>query len=106
MCLLRLEIGGQPLNLLANGFFIQYPASGVADPGYAVAPQILAYVDSQRQPGGALAGHEVANLGLLVNSYQIHEKHFLYSIYKDFPQARLRELVCNWREADGLQPTV
>jgi hypothetical protein len=63
-----------------------------------VAPAILDFVDSQRLPGGALAGKEVANLGLLVNSYQVHEKHFLYSIYKDFPNVRLRELARNWSQ--------
>ena len=86
------------MNLLANGFFIQYPASGVTDPGYAVAPDVLAYVDGQRQPGGRLPGKDVVNLGLLVNSYQVHEKHFLYSIYKDFPHVRLRELARNWSQ--------
>jgi hypothetical protein len=95
---LQLEAGGRPLNLLANGFFIQYPTRGVTDPGYAVAPAVLAYVDGQRLPGGALEGKEVVNLGLLVNSYQVHEKHFLYSIYKDFPNVRLRELARNWRD--------
>ena len=94
----RIEVAGRPLNLLANGFFIQYPTSGVTDPGYAVAPDVLAYVDSQRLPGGRLAGKEVVNLGLLVNSYQVHEKHFLYPIYKDFPNVRLRELARNWSE--------
>ncbi len=95
---LQVQIGGQPLNLLANGFFIQYPSSGVTAPRYAVAPEVLAYVDAQRQPGGLIAGKEVANLGLLVNSYQVHEKHFLYGIYKDFPQVRLRELARNWSD--------
>jgi hypothetical protein len=94
----RVEIAGEPANLLANGFFIQYPASGVTDPGYAVAPDVLAYVDDQRQGGGALPGKDVVNLGLLVNSYQVHEKHFLYSIYKDFPHVRLRELARNWSQ--------
>jgi 4-amino-4-deoxy-L-arabinose transferase-like glycosyltransferase len=95
---LRIETAGGPVNLLPNGFFIQYPTSGVTDAGYAVAPAILRYVDDQRQAGGALEGKEVANLGLLVNSYQVHEKHFLYPIYKDFPQVRLRELARNWSE--------
>ena len=94
----RVEIAGEPVNMLANGFFIQYPASGVTDPGYAVAPDVLAFVDGQRQPGGAMAGRDVVNLGLLVNSYQVHEKHFLYSIYKDFPHVRLRELARNWSQ--------
>ncbi|MFN8470248.1 MAG: hypothetical protein U0X20_32135 [Caldilineaceae bacterium] len=95
---LRIEIAGKPVDLLANGFFIQYPASGVTDPGYAVAPDVLAYVDGQRQKGGTLPGRDVVNLGLLVNSYQVHEKHFLYSIYKDFPHVRLRELARNWSQ--------
>ena len=94
----RIEIAGKPLNLLPHGFFIQYPASGVTDPGYAVAPDVLAFVDGQRRADGARAGKDVVNLGLLVNSYQVHEKHFLYSIYKDFPHVRLRELARNWSE--------
>ncbi len=91
---LQVSVGDHSLNLLASGFSIQYPASGVTDPGYAVAPAVLAYVDDQRRA----AGQEVVNLGLLVNSYQVHEKHFLYSIYKDFPHVRLRELARNWRD--------
>ena len=94
----RVEIASKSVNLLPNGFFIQYPASGVTNPGYAVAPDVLAYVDGQRQVGGRLAGKDVVNLGLLVNSYQVHEKHFLYLIYKDFPHVRLRELARNWSQ--------
>jgi hypothetical protein len=35
------NIGSQPVDLLANGFFIQYPASGVNDPDYAIATEVL-----------------------------------------------------------------
>ena len=79
---------------MAHGFFIQYPTSKRTDPGYAVAPEILSLVDEARQA----QGKEAINLGLLVNSYQLHEKHFLYQIYKSFPQVRLRELARNWNE--------
>ncbi len=34
--------------------------------------------------------------GLLVNCRQIHEEHFLYLIYTDYPEIRLRELARNW----------
>ena len=49
-------------------------------------------VDAARQA----AGRDEIHLGLLVNSYPIHEKHFLYQIYTTFPQVRLRELARNW----------
>jgi len=41
-------------------------------------------------------GRDRINLGLLVNSYQLHEKHFLYQIYTTYPRVTLRELARNW----------
>ncbi len=87
-----ISVAGRPFNLLANGFFVQFPASERTDPGYAVAPAVLSVVDAARQTAGRAEIH----LGLLVNSYPIHEKHFLYQIYTAFPQVRLRELARNW----------
>lgn len=83
---------GQPVNWLGHGFSIQFPASERTDPGFAVAPKVLAIVDQARRQ----AGQENINLGLLVNSYQVHEKHFLYQIYKNYPHVVLRELARNW----------
>lgn len=85
--------GGQ-FDLLAHGFSIQFPASGLTDPAYALAPEVLGIADAARRA----AGRETVNLGVLVNLAQLHEKHFLYSIYVDYPQVRLRELARNWSE--------
>jgi len=87
-------INGQPVNLLAHGFSIQYPASERTDPGFVVAPPVLALVEQARQR----EGRAVMQLGLLVNSYQLHEKHFLYQIYKNYPKVLLRELARNWND--------
>ncbi len=81
-------------NLLAHGFFIQYPASEETDPGYAITDNVLTLVEQGRQR----QGKERINLGLLVNSYQLHEKHFLYQIYVRYHQVTLRELARNWRD--------
>ena len=85
-------INGQPVNLLGHGFSIQYPSSDRTDSGFAVAAPVLSQVDEARQS----AGRDVIQLGLLVNSYQLHEKHFLYQIYTSYPHVLLRELARNW----------
>ncbi len=84
-----ISAAGRPFNLLANGFFVQFPASERTDPGYAAAPEVLSVVDAARQA----AGRDEIHLGLLVNSYPIHEKHFLYQIYTTFPRCAC----ANWR---------
>ena len=56
---LVVNMSGGPVNLLASGFFIQYPASGRTDPGYAVAPEVLSVVDGAR----TAAGKEVTTSG-------------------------------------------
>ncbi len=91
---LHVQLPGGPVNLLAHGFFLQYPASEETDPGYAIAPEVLTLVDNAR------VAHERdrINLGLLVNSYELHEKHFLYQIYTTYPQVTLRELARNWND--------
>ncbi|MFN8491741.1 MAG: glycosyltransferase family 39 protein [Caldilineaceae bacterium] len=83
-----------PINLLAHGFFIQYEASEETDPGYAIAPPVLDMVNQAR----LAQNRERINLGILVNSYQLHEKHFLYEIYTTYPQVDLRELARNWHD--------
>lgn len=81
-----------PVNLLGHGFSIQYPAAGVTDPRFAIAPEVLSILEQDRQA----RGRERVTLGLVVNAYQLHEKHFLYEIYTRFPQVFLRELARNW----------
>lgn len=81
-----------PLNLLAHGFSIQYAAAGVTDPRFAVTQEILSEIEA----GRVAAGRERISLGLVVNAYQLHEKHFLYEIYTRFPHVELRELARNW----------
>ena len=90
--LVRLPSG--EINLLAHGFFIQYEASEETDPGYAIAPDVLTRVEQAR----VTLGRDRINLGLLVNSYQLHEKHFLYQIYTTYPRVTLRELARNWND--------
>jgi 4-amino-4-deoxy-L-arabinose transferase-like glycosyltransferase len=81
-------------NLLAHGFFIQYPADGDTDPSYAIATDILDVAEQAR----LAQGREFINVGVLVNSHQLHEKHFLYQIYIHYPHVLLRELARNWSE--------
>lgn len=81
-----------PVDLLGHGFSIQYPTAGVTDPRFAIAPDVLAILERDRQA----SGRERVTLGLVVNAYQLHEKHFLYEIYTRFPHVHLRELARNW----------
>ena len=83
---------GTQMNLLAHGFSIQYPTEGRNDPNFAIAPDILATIEEKR----VAQGRERVRLGLLVNTYQVHEKHFLYQIYIRFPHILLHELARNW----------
>lgn len=81
--------GYGPLNLFAHGYQNQLPRSEQTDAGYWIAPDILEYIKED-------SGEKGAELGLLVNCQQIHEEHFLYLIYTDYPEIRLRELARNW----------
>ncbi len=88
-----IEVSGYgSVNLFAHGFQNQPPNSGQTDAGYWIVPDVLEYV--RRDSGGE--GGELLELGLLVNCRQIHEEHFLYLIYTDYPEIRLRELARNW----------
>jgi len=80
------------LNLFAHGHQNQLPNSGQTDAGHWIVPDVLEYV---RRDSGGEEG-EPLELGLLVNCRQIHEEHFLYLIYTDYPEIRLRELARNW----------
>jgi 4-amino-4-deoxy-L-arabinose transferase-like glycosyltransferase len=79
------------INVFAHLFQNQLPASGETDRGYWVVPEMLEYLADQ-----AAARGEPVELGLLVNTRQVHDEHFLYVIYTDFPDVRLRELAQNW----------
>jgi 4-amino-4-deoxy-L-arabinose transferase-like glycosyltransferase len=94
-----LELPRGEINLLANGFFIQYPAMERTDPGFAIVPQILARVEEGRQARRTARPLRRADDGvtlcLIVNTQQINNDHFLVDIYADFPKIRLRSLVEN-----------
>jgi 4-amino-4-deoxy-L-arabinose transferase-like glycosyltransferase len=80
-----------PVNVFAHMFQNQLPNSGDTDRGYWVVPDVLAYVSEEAERRG-----QPAELGMLVNTRQVHDEHFLYLIYTDFPAVRLRELAQNW----------
>jgi len=80
-----------PVNLFAHKFQNQLPSSGQTDSRYWVVPEILSYIADNVE-----AEDESLELGLLVNTRQVHDEHFLYLIYTDFPQVTLRELAQNW----------
>jgi 4-amino-4-deoxy-L-arabinose transferase-like glycosyltransferase len=80
-----------PVNTFAHMFQNQLPSFGDTDRGFWVVPDILRRVSDA---GGTL-GRPV-ELAMLVNTRQVHDEHFLYLIYTDFPNVRLRELAQNW----------
>lgn len=80
-----------PVNLFAHKFQNQLPSSGGTDSRYWVVPDILSYVADDAESRG-----ESLELGLLVNTRQVHDQHFLYLIYANYPQVTLRELAQNW----------
>jgi hypothetical protein len=80
-----------PVNLFAHKFQNQLPSSGGTDSRYWVVPDILSYVADDADSRG-----ESLELGLLVNTRQVHDQHFLYLIYANYPQVTLRELAQNW----------
>jgi 4-amino-4-deoxy-L-arabinose transferase-like glycosyltransferase len=80
-----------PVNVFAHMFQNQLPASGDTDRGYWVVPEMLQYLSEQAETRG-----QPVELALLVNTRQVHDEHFLYAIYTDFPEVRLRELAQNW----------
>lgn len=80
-----------PVNVFAHKFQNQLPNWGDTDSGYWVVPEVLQYLSEQAQARG-----QSVELGLLVNTRQVHDEHFLYVIYTDFPDVTLRELAQNW----------
>jgi 4-amino-4-deoxy-L-arabinose transferase-like glycosyltransferase len=79
------------VNAFAHMFQNQLPALGDTDRGYWVVPEMLQYLSEQAEAKG-----RPVELALLVNTRQVHDEHFLYAIYTDFPEVRLRELAQNW----------
>lgn len=73
------------LNLLAQGVHIQRPSSGVRDPGYWVAPQILDFVDQDREGKPTI-------LGLLAREIQLNESTFHYLMYGGYQGVELWEI--------------
>lgn len=73
------------LNLLAQGVHIQRPGSGVRDPGYWIAPQVLDFVDQDRE------GKPVI-LGLLAREIQLNEITFHYLMYGGYRGMELWEI--------------
>jgi len=84
--------GGRSINWFANDFQNQLPASGPTDPGYWIVPDVLDRTETWRREHG----QEQADLAIIINDAQVHEKHFLYQIYTGHRQVRLRELARNW----------
>jgi 4-amino-4-deoxy-L-arabinose transferase-like glycosyltransferase len=80
-----------PINLFAHKFQNQLPSYGETDSRYWVVPDILSYIAANVE-----GDNEALELGLLVNTRQVHDEHFLYLIYTDFPEVKLRELAQNW----------
>ncbi len=75
----------QELPVLATGLSIQLPSSGRTDSDYWVAPDVLQYAEDHRRTDPAV-------LGVVVNEHQLHSKHFIYLVYKDYPHIQIREL--------------
>lgn len=80
-----------PVNVFAHMFENQLPSWGDTDRRFWVVPDILQYLSGQAEARG-----QPVELALLVNTRQVHDEHFLYLIYTDYPDVRLRELAQNW----------
>jgi 4-amino-4-deoxy-L-arabinose transferase-like glycosyltransferase len=74
------------VSFFARGYSLQQPASGPTDPGYWVVPDILQYIEEQRDS-------EPAQLGILVNTQQVNPKPFEYLVYSDYPLIQIQELI-------------
>jgi hypothetical protein len=71
--------------VFAEGEMLQWPASGQTDAAYWVAPEILQYIEDHRDT-------ERAELGILVNQFQVNSKQFIYLVYTDYPHVHVQEL--------------
>jgi 4-amino-4-deoxy-L-arabinose transferase-like glycosyltransferase len=80
-----------PVNFFAHQFQNQLPSRGDTDRRFWVVPNILGYLSGQAEARG-----QSVELALLVNTRQVHDEHFLYLIYTDYPNVSLRELAQNW----------
>ena len=80
-----------PVNAFAHMFQNQLPNWGETDSRYWVVPEMLQYLSDQAEERS-----QPVELALLVNTRQVHDEHFLYLIYTDYPSVKLRELAQNW----------
>jgi 4-amino-4-deoxy-L-arabinose transferase-like glycosyltransferase len=80
-----------PVNSFAHMFQNQLPNSGGTDNGFWIVPEMLQYISDEAEARG-----QPLELGLLVNTRQVHDEHFLYAIYTTYGNVRLRELAQNW----------
>ncbi len=74
------------INLLAQGQYIELPASGRTDPGYYVVPQILDQVMMDRLEDG----REKVQLCLLANNPYVNSLIVRYEMYNRYPGIELR----------------
>lgn len=73
------------LPVFAEGEMLQWPASGPTDSDYWQVPEILQYIEEHRDT-------DPAQLGVLVNQFQVNSKQFIYLVYTDYPHVHVQEL--------------
>jgi 4-amino-4-deoxy-L-arabinose transferase-like glycosyltransferase len=71
--------------VFAEGEMLQWPDSGPTDSDYWLVPDILQYIEEHRDT-------DPAQLGVLVNQFQVNSKHFIYLVYTDYPHIHVQEL--------------
>jgi hypothetical protein len=66
--------------LWAKSEYLVQPASGVTDPGYAIAPDVFATILETTETHGGLPNGKLVTLGMLIDSWEIHRGSFRYLI--------------------------
>lgn len=66
--------------LWAKSEYLVQPASGVTDPGYAIAPDVFATILETTEKHGGLSNGKLVTLGMLIDSWEIHRGSFRYLI--------------------------
>ncbi len=66
--------------LWAKSEYLVQPASGVTDPGYAIAPDVFATILETTEKHGSLSNGKLVTLGMLIDSWEIHRGSFRYLI--------------------------
>lgn len=79
------EFHARTAPLWPRGDFLVRPASGQTDPGYWIAPDVLATVAASHDP----ANGPQTILGMLVNSIEVHRGPFNYLIRSEYPHLDL-----------------